>query len=94
MYSPASSWATRIATFKLCDPPGVPAIGTATAAAPNRIDVTWSNGAPASDSFNVYRAQGTCAAPAGPFVKIAGPLAGFAVPGHHRLRRLPPTPTG
>ncbi len=76
MYSPSSSWATRIATFKLCAPPGVPTIGTATASAPNAIDLTWSNGVPASDSFNVYRAQGTCASPAGPFVKIAGPLAG------------------
>jgi hypothetical protein len=77
MYSPASSWATRIASFKVCTPSGVPTIGTATAAAPNRIDVTWSDGAPSSDSFNVYRADGTCAAPAGPFVKIAGPVPGF-----------------
>ncbi len=76
MYSPSTSWATRIATFKLCTPPGVPTIGTATASAPNTIDLTWTNGVPASDSFNVYRAQGTCASPVTPFVKIAGPLAG------------------
>ncbi|HBL27659.1 MAG TPA: hypothetical protein DD490_12550, partial [Acidobacteria bacterium] len=74
-YSPASSWATRIATFKLCTPPGTPTIGTATAAAPNRIDVTWTNGTPPSTSFNVYRATGTCAAP-GPFTQIATGLAG------------------
>ena len=30
MYSPASSWATRIATFELCEPPGAPVIGSAT----------------------------------------------------------------
>ena len=76
MYSPASSWATRIATFKLCTPGGAPVIGTAVAAAANRIDVTWSDGAPSSDSFNVYRANGSCAAP-GPFAKIAGPVPGF-----------------
>ncbi len=76
MYSPASSWATRIATFQLCDPPGVPDIVSATAAADNRIDVTWTDGTPSSDSFNVYRADGTCAAP-GPFVKIADAVPGF-----------------
>lgn len=77
MYSPASSWATRIATFQLCDPPGIPAVNTASAPAANRIDVDWFNGAPASDSFNVYRATGTCASPTSPFVKIAGPVPGF-----------------
>lgn len=70
MYSPSSSWATRIATFKICTPPGVPVIGTAVAAAANRIDVSWSDGSPSSNSFNVYRASGSCAAP-GPFAQIA-----------------------
>jgi len=77
MYSPASSWATRIATFQLCDPPGVPVIGSATAPAANRIDVDWTNGTPAASSFSVYRANGTCAAPTGPFVKIANAVPGF-----------------
>lgn len=76
MYSPASSWATRIATFELCDPPGVPQVGSATAAAANRMDVTWSDGTPGSESYNIYRVEGTCAS-AAPFVKIATAAPGF-----------------
>jgi hypothetical protein len=76
MYSPASQWATRIATFELCDPPGPPAIGTATATAANVIELTWGNGSPPSDTFNVQRAFGTCASPTSPFVEIAGAVAG------------------
>ncbi|MFL6289369.1 MAG: hypothetical protein ACJ759_00545 [Thermoanaerobaculia bacterium] len=49
---------------------GAPVIGTATTPADNQVSLTWSNGAPASTSFNVYRALGTCAAP-GPFTQIA-----------------------
>ena len=44
-----------------CAPPGAPAIGTATATAPNQIQATWGNGSPAASAFNVYRATGTCA---------------------------------
>jgi len=77
MYTPASAWATRIATFRLCGPPGAPIIGSAVAAAPNRIDVAWADGSPGSDSYTVYRAEGTCAAP-GPFVPIAGAAPGFS----------------
>lgn len=76
MYSPASTWATRIATFALCDPPGAPTIESADAPADNRIDVSWLDGDPSSDSFNVYRALGTCAAP-GPFVRIAAAVPGL-----------------
>jgi hypothetical protein len=75
MYSPSSAWATRIATFKLCQPPGVPAIGGATAAAANRIDVTWTDGSPSSTGFDVYRAEGTCAAP-GVYTRIATGVTG------------------
>jgi hypothetical protein len=49
---------------------GAPAIGTATAPAHNQVRLSWNNGAPASSSFNIYRAKGTCASH-GPFVKIA-----------------------
>ncbi len=75
-YSPASSWATRIATFQLCTAPGVPTISSAAPVAANRIDVDWADGSPSSTTFSVYRAEGTCAAP-GPFVKIANSVPGF-----------------
>jgi hypothetical protein len=56
---------------------GAPVIGAATTPADNHVQLTWSNGAPPSASYNVYRALGTCAATAsGPFEKI-----GSAVPG-------------
>ncbi len=54
---------------------GAPVIGTATTPADNQVLLTWSNGAPASSSFNVYRAQGTCASH-GPFKKIAAGVTG------------------
>ncbi|HEV2854012.1 MAG TPA: hypothetical protein VHC97_14535 [Thermoanaerobaculia bacterium] len=54
---------------------GAPAIGTAATPAANQVQVTWSNGTPASASFNVYRAFGTCAAP-GAYEKIGSAVAG------------------
>lgn len=59
-----------------CERPGVPVIGSATPGGANRIDVSWSNGTPESESFNVYRAEGTCASH-GPFVTIAEGKMGF-----------------
>jgi len=53
-------WTAKISDSP-CTAPGAPAIGTATATAANQIRVAWANGSPASSSFNVYRAQGTCA---------------------------------
>ena len=49
---------------------GAPSITAATTPANNQVQLSWTNGAPASSSFNVYRALGTCAAP-GPFTRIA-----------------------
>lgn len=56
---------------------GVPTIGTATGTGPNNIQVTWTAGAPAGATYNVYRAVGTCAAP-GPFLPLASGIAGLA----------------
>jgi hypothetical protein len=67
-------WTAKIADL-MCTVPGAPAIGTASATAPNQVQVSWGNGSPAASSFNVYRATGACAAP-GTFNKIAGPVAG------------------
>jgi len=58
-----------------CTAPGVPTIGTATATAPNTIQVTWTDGAPPSTTFNVYRAFGTCASP-GTFSVVGPGVAG------------------
>ena len=67
-------WTAKV-TDILCTPPGAPAIGTATATAPNQVQVTWGNGAPPSSSFNVYRAIGTCASP-GTFAVVGNGVAG------------------
>jgi hypothetical protein len=58
-----------------CTPTGAPAIGTATATAPNQIQVTWGDGSPSSTTFNVERATGTCASP-GTFARVGSSLAG------------------
>lgn len=66
-------WTAKI-TDQACTAPAAPTVGTATAVAPNQIEVTWANGSPASTTFNVFRASGTCAAP-GSFAAIATGLA-------------------
>lgn len=67
-------WTAKL-TDAVCTPPGAPSIGTATASAPNQVQVTWANGSPASTTFNVYRATGSCASP-GAFSRIATAVAG------------------
>ncbi len=66
-------WTAKISDLA-CTATGAPAIGTATATAPNQIQVTWGNGTPPSTAFNVYRAVGTCAAH-GTFARIATAVA-------------------
>ena len=67
-------WTTKV-TDPVCTPPGAPAIGTASGAGPNQVQVTWGNGSPGSSAFDVYRAAGTCAAP-GAFTGIAAAIPG------------------
>lgn len=73
-----TGWFLDDVTVTTCTPhgcTGAPTLGAVTAPAANQAQVTWSNGTPASSSFNVYRALGTCASP-GPFVKVAGAVPG------------------
>jgi trimeric autotransporter adhesin len=54
---------------------GAPVIAAATAPGPNSVQVSWSNGTPASSSFRVYRADGSCAA-SGAFAPVDSALSG------------------
>ena len=71
----ANTGAVAIGGINFCTSPGAPTIGTATATAPNTIQVTWANGAPPSTTFEVSRAPGTCASP-GTFATVGSGLAG------------------
>lgn len=53
-----------------CTAPGAPSAPAASVTGPNQVTVSWTNGAPAADKFNVFRANGSCAAP-GAFTRIA-----------------------
>ncbi|HXU32778.1 MAG TPA: hypothetical protein VN851_19585, partial [Thermoanaerobaculia bacterium] len=59
----------------ICNPPGLPLIGSASATAPNQITVTWTNGVPAAPQFKIFRARGTCASNNG-FVPVATGVTG------------------
>jgi hypothetical protein len=67
-------WTAKV-TDAACTAPAAPTAGTATATGANQIQVTFTNGAPPSSTYKVYRAPGTCAAPTGPFVAIASNVA-------------------
>jgi hypothetical protein len=54
---------------------GAPGSAAATVPGPNSIQVSWANGAPASSSFRVYRAAGSCAAP-GAFAAVGNAVSG------------------
>ena len=54
---------------------GAPVAGAAAVPGNNQVQVSWSNGAPPSAAFNVYRTLGTCAAP-GAFEKVGNAVAG------------------
>jgi hypothetical protein len=56
---------------------GAPVNPAAVASAGNQVTVSWSSGSPAASSYNVYRAQGSCAQAAG-FTRLAGALGGTA----------------
>ncbi|HTQ78811.1 MAG TPA: sialidase family protein, partial [Thermoanaerobaculia bacterium] len=58
-----------------CSFTGAPTLGSVTTPANNQVQVTWTNGTPASAHFNVYRAVGTCASP-GTFQQVGSAVSG------------------
>ncbi len=57
-----------------CQMPGTPSSLVATPSGANRTALSWSNGAPASSAYNVYRAIGSC--PGTGYTRIAQDVAG------------------
>ncbi len=64
-----------VSAVPVCNVPGLPSIGSASATALNQITVTWANGVPAAPHFKVFRARGTCASNSG-FVPLATGVIG------------------
>lgn len=71
-FGPISDCVT--ATPVPCEMPGVPSSLTASPSGDNRIALSWSNGSPASTTFNVYRALGPC--PGTGYARIATGVGG------------------
>ena len=63
------------ATPSPCTTPGTPTIGTATTPASNQIRITWTAGAPAGATYNIYRVMGAPACPGSGFTLLATGVA-------------------
>jgi hypothetical protein len=77
-FGDAQGWFLDDVTVSACLPhgcTGAPVAVAATTPADGQIQVSWTNGAPPSTTFDVYRAVGTCASP-GPFTRIASQTPG------------------
>ena len=57
-----ADWTTQIGSFVMpcCTTPGTPTGLSATVPGDNEIDLAWSAGTPAGDTYSVYRTTGSC----------------------------------